>query len=152
MKILKYIFWVIILGVVVGTYYYILTSPISKNKSHLFNKIHSGTYIVFYNIDNAVNLYVNDSLAFESGVIYGNPNLDLEFGLLRFLKKGKNLIKIELLNGDCDNCEPTPWEIRYELIQNEEVLEFVYESSQGQGEEGGLKFEKNHEVFYTPQE
>ena len=152
MRFYKYIIWAIVIGTIVGVYYHVLTEPASQKESYLLQKIHSGKYIAFYNIDNEARVLVNDSLIFDSGIINNNPVLDLEVGLLESLRKGKNLVKVELRNRDCDSCEPTPWGIRYELIEDGEVVDFVHQNSTNEDLGGGLKFEKIHEIFHTPVE
>jgi hypothetical protein len=63
------------------------------------------------------------------------------------LKEGENLVKVELRNRDCDQCPATPWAIRYELIQDYEIVDYVEESSFDERDTGGVKFEKTYEIF-----
>ena len=59
--------------------------------------------ITFSKIDNRVYTFVNDELVFDSQFIDGNPDLNLSLDLNPFLKKGTNVIKIQLENGSILN-------------------------------------------------
>jgi hypothetical protein len=59
--------------------------------------------IAFSKIDNRVYAFVNDELVFDSQFIDGNPELNLSLDLNPFLKKGTNVIKIQLENGSILN-------------------------------------------------
>jgi hypothetical protein len=147
MKVFKYLFWLLLVGGVILMYSYMLNQPIGSKEFHQFRKVSSGKYISFYNIDNEARVLVNDSIIFDSGIIDDNPHLDLNVELEPLLKEGENLVKVELRNRDCDQCPATPWAIRYELIQDYEIVDYVEESSFDERDTGGVKFEKTYEIF-----
>jgi hypothetical protein len=147
MKVFKYLFWLLLVGGVILMYSYILNQPIGSKEFHQFRKLSSGKYISFYNIDNEAKVLVNDSIIFDSGIIDDNPQLNLNVELEPLLKEGKNFVRVELRNSDCAECPTTPWGIRYELIQDYEIVDYVEESSFDVRDTGGVKFEKTYEIF-----
>jgi len=104
-------------------------------------------YIRFYKIDNKINVYVNDSLIYESKTFDGNPDLKIDVDLEDHLVKGANLVKVELYNGyeDNDYKKDRFWEIRYEMFNNEESIDYMHQfSSNGAA---GLAFDYSHQLY-----
>lgn len=80
-------------------------------------------------VDNSVNVYVEDSLIFASGTIHSSPEVDFSIDFTDFIKDGSETLKIELFNG-VEPFEPQVdplWEIRYDLLINGEIVDFVHE-------------------------
>ena len=104
--------------------------------------------ITFSKIDNRVYAFVNDELVFDSQFIDGNPELNLSLDLNPFLKKGTNVIKIQLENGSILNAfiVDTHWTIRYEIFENDESYDYGYESSKN-GQTGLIVYEKEHNIY-----
>jgi hypothetical protein len=104
--------------------------------------------IAFSKIDNRVYAFVNDELVFDSQFIDGNPELNLSLDLNPFLKKGTNVIKIQLENGSILNAfiVDTHWTIRYEIFENAESYDYGYESSKN-GKTGLIVYEKEHNIY-----
>ena len=104
--------------------------------------------ITFSKIDNRVYAFVNDELVFDSQFIDGNPELNLSLDLNPFLKKGTNVIKIQLENGSILNAfiVDTHWTIRYEIFENDESYDYAYESSKN-GQTGLIVYEKKHNIY-----
>ena len=104
--------------------------------------------ITFSKIDNRVYAFVNDELVFDSQFIDGNPELNLSLDLNPFLKKGTNVIKIQLENGSILNAfiVDTHWTIRYEIFENDESYDYGYESSKN-GQTGLIVYEKEHKIY-----
>ena len=104
--------------------------------------------ITFSKIDNRVYAFVNDELVFDSQFIDGNPELNLSLDLNPFLKKGTNVIKIQLENGSILNAfiVDTHWTIRYEIFENDESYDYAYESSKN-GQTGLIVYEKEHKIY-----
>ena len=104
--------------------------------------------IIFSKIDNRVYTFVNDELVFDSQFIDGNPDLNLSLDLNPFLKKGTNVIKIQLENGSILNAfiVDTHWTIRYEIFENAESYDYGYESSKN-GKTGLIVYEKEHNIY-----
>lgn len=122
--------------------FYFLLSP-AASVAQLAPK-HS---INFYKIDNRVKVYVGEKLAYDSGSIDGNPELNTEVVIEQYLEKGLNFIKIELYNGSemNDFIADTNWEIRYEIFNNGESIDYLHQLSK-KGTEG-LVFEYKHDIF-----
>ena len=150
-KILKYSLGILFVIGIIVIYNIILDEPTKKRTPRPVD-IGLGTYIAFYNIDNEAKVTVNDSLVFMSGMINNNPSLVLDIGLEEYLKSGNNSVRVELYNDECNNCHHNPWEVRYEFIENNEVVDYVNESSSDESTSGGLKFEKVYEITYSPEE
>lgn len=104
--------------------------------------------IIFSKIDNRVYAFVNDELIFDSQFIDGNPELNLSLDLNPFLKKGTNVIKIQLENGSILNAFiiDTHWTIRYEIFENDESYDYAYESSKN-GQTSLIVYEKEHNIY-----
>lgn len=83
----------------------------------------------FDKIDNRVEVFIGDSLIFDSGIIKSNPNLLIEYKVDdEFLKYSKNLT-VKLINGkegvrDGDDIH---WEIRYYLYKNQKIIDSHWE-------------------------
>ena len=101
--------------------------------------------ITFSKIDNRAYVFINDELIFDSQFIDGNPELNLSLNLSPFLKKGNNLLKVQLENGSNLNAfiNDTYWTIRYEIFENGESYDYAYESSKN-GKAGLIVYEKEH--------
>ena len=101
--------------------------------------------ITFSKIDNRAYVFINDELIFDSQFIDGNPELNLSLNLSPFLKKGNNLLKVQLENGSNLNAyiNDTHWTIRYEIFENGESYDYAYESNKN-GEAGLIVYEKEH--------
>lgn len=103
---------------------------------------------VFFNIDNKVFVYVNDSLAYESDLIYDNPKLNIPVELTSFLKPGSNKVQIKLWNEGCDGCHYNFWYIRYELYEADEVIDYFYDDAKRVFQEEGWKFDKTYDLYF----
>lgn len=104
---------------------------------------------VFLSIDNKVEVYVNDSLAWESELIFENPKLYIPVELTPFLNEGINVIKIRLWNEGCDGCHHNYWYIRYELYEDGDVVDYIYDDANRVFQNEGWKFEKTHEIYFV---
>jgi hypothetical protein len=104
--------------------------------------------IEFTKIDNRAYVFVNDKQVFDSELVDGNPELEMNFDFTKFLKKGKNVVKIELHNGSELNpyLDDRHWTIRYEIFENNESYDYVFEYS-SDGETSKKVFEQEHEIF-----
>lgn len=113
-----------------------LTTVINQKKSY---------EITFSKIDNRAYVFIDDELIFDSQFIDGNPELNLSLNLSPFLKKGDNLLKVQLENGSNLNAfiNDTYWTIRYEIFENGESYDYAYESSKN-GKAGLIVYEKEH--------
>ena len=104
--------------------------------------------ITFSKIDNRAYVFINNELVFDSQFIDGNPELNLSLNLSPFLKKGDNLLKVQLENGSNLNAfvNDTHWTIRYEIFENGESYDYAYESSKNGGA-GLIVYEKEHNIY-----
>ncbi len=103
--------------------------------------------ISFYKIDNRVKVFLAEELVYDSDLIDGNPELNIDVNIEKYLKKGLNSIKVELYNGSDMNdfIADTNWEIRYEIFNNGESIDYLHQLSK-KGTEG-LVFEYKHDIF-----
>ena len=116
-----------------------LLSPIKQTQNY---------YITFSKIDNRAYAFINDELIFDSQFIDGNPELNLSLDLSPFLKRGNNLLKVQLENGSKLNTfiNDTHWTIRYEIFENGNSYDYAYESSKN-GQAGLIVYEKEHNIY-----
>lgn len=103
--------------------------------------------ILFTKIDNKALVYVNGKLVYDSGPIDGNPELNEKFDLSKYLQAGDNEIKVQLYNGSelSEYRNDNFWEIRYEIFESGESIDFGYETSKSGSE--GLVYEMVHSVY-----
>lgn len=104
-------------------------------------------FIKFSKIDNQAKVYVDDSLVITTKLYDENPDLDVRYDLNKFLKKGKNNVRVELLNGSGDWFFEfdSDWEIFYEIFKNNDPIDFMSEDSSEGGL--GLVFSFTHEIY-----
>ena len=118
----------------------LLTIPFLQDKGNKY-------YIVFTKIDNQAKVYVEDSLVITTKLYDENPDLNVRYDLNKFLKKGKNTVRVELLNGSGDWFFEfdSDWEIFYEIFKNNDPIDFMSEDSSEGGL--GLVFSFTHEIY-----
>jgi len=98
-----------------------LETPSESNKI-----IESEHMFVFTKIDNKVDVFINDSLIFSSGLILNSPELEVRVDLTPFIEDGSERLKLQLYNGQepyTDQLDPS-WELRYDLILNGQIADF----------------------------
>ncbi len=86
--------------------------------------------LTFSKVDNRVNVFVGDSLIFDSQNIDQSPELEFTVSLSDYLSTANKNIKVILYNGHPPyTAEVDPlWEVRFELFRNQEELDFFHES------------------------
>jgi hypothetical protein len=97
-------------------------------------------------VDNKVEVLVNDSLVYSTGVMEGNKELGLKVKLNPWLAPGENQIKVRLYNGSDVLIEQRDkhWEVRYELYRDDEPIDYIWEK--GDDFKIGLTFEKSYQI------
>jgi len=99
--------------------------------------------VVFRKIDNRVLLHVDDSLIYDSGTVGGNPDLEIEIFLTKYVEMGKNEILIHGYNGvEPYNQADSHWELVYDIYINDQIVDFVREAND-KGDVGKV-FEEVH--------
>ena len=96
-------------------------------------------------LDNSLKLWVDDSLVYESKAMSGNLKEDLLVDFSPYIKTRTETVRLELFNGyePYDQMDKH-WEIRYDLIIQKELADFVHESSRN-GELGKV-FEMSYKI------
>lgn len=104
-------------------------------------------YIKFSRIDNQAKVYLEDSLIITTKLYEGNPDLNVEFDLNDYLKKGINNVKVELINGSGDGIigYDTYWQIYYEIFENNIPIDYM--SDKSNNGTTGLVFSMTHEII-----
>jgi len=119
-----------------------LTSFIIPLKSEVDHRDYT---VVFEKIDNRVELYVNDSLVFDSKSIDGNPELGKTMSVFlgHYLTPNDDLIKVKLYNGfePYQTQDDAHWEIRYMVLEGEEEYDYFWDF--GDNNQIGLVLEEN---------
>lgn len=101
-----------------------------------------GYWIKFYKIDNQVKVLVNGQQIFDSGKNEDKTTEEISVGLTKYIKSGKNQVRIELYN------DPPyegfmgfdkHWEVFYELFKRDIPIDYIHES----GDDG-----KQGQVWY----
>lgn len=104
----------------------------------------TGYFLAISKVDNAVKVFVNDSLIFDSGTIHESPEVDFELNLTPLIVDGSETVKIELWNGVepyHEQADPL-WELRYDLIKDGEIIDFIHEF--GDDNAIGLVYENSY--------
>ncbi|WP_420317638.1 hypothetical protein [Ekhidna sp.] len=93
------------------------------------NNSSPGYMIAITEVDNSVSVFVEDSLIFTSGTIHSSPKVDFKVDLTQFVVNGNETVRVELYNGiEPYNPQHDPkWEVRYDLIIDGEIVDFVHE-------------------------
>lgn len=123
-------------------------SPQKENESAATEAPEKGYVLVFNKIDNQARVYVNGKQIFDSGPVDGNPDLQENVELGNYLQPGDNEVRVELYNGGTEMTQyrsDTNWEVRYEIFESGESVDFGYESSKTGSE--GLVYEMVHSVY-----
>lgn len=104
-------------------------------------------YIKFSKIDNQAKVYLEDSLIITTNLYEGNPDLNIQFDLNTYLKKGNNNIRVELINGSGDGIigYDTYWHIYYEIFENKIPIDYM--SDKSNNGTTGLVFSMTHEIM-----
>lgn len=82
-------------------------------------------------IDNRIDVFVQDSLVYSSGTIHLNPEVNFIVDLSSYIKKGNEILRIEIYNGSepyKEQLDPH-WEVMFDLIKNDEIIDYIYEFS-----------------------
>ncbi len=100
--------------------------------------------LTFEKIDNRVEVLVEDSLIYNSGLIEGNPELTFKVDVTKHLVKGLNKLTIRVFNGSeyLPDQDDSHWEIRYEINQNGKLFDYIWDD--GDEKVIGKVFEMTH--------
>lgn len=103
------------------------TEDVAQQKSSIASN--SELVLVFRKIDNRARVFVDDEEIYDSGTIPGNPELDVEIDLTKYLDGGAELLRVDLYNG----IEPytqvdSNWLIVFDIFHNGEVIDFARDS------------------------
>ncbi|WP_421872928.1 hypothetical protein [Marinoscillum sp.] len=101
--------------------------------------------IAFYRIDNQVDIIVNDSLVYTTGVIDHNPDFKGEFTYYigNHLTDQEDQVTVRLYNGRPPyDIKDKHWEIEYVLKKNGKEFDYMWD--EGDNNEVGLVFEEKY--------
>lgn len=104
-------------------------------------------WIRFNKINSRIIVFVNGNEVFDSGV---NREIlhTVSVGLSKYVRSGKNVIKLDLLNGppyDDNLGYDTYWEINYELYNQKEPIDYIHEKNE-KGRNGHV-WTHSHEIY-----
>jgi hypothetical protein len=109
----------------------------------------SENYLIFGQIDNKAQVFVNEKKIFESEFIEGGGYLYIDVPLDEHMVKGKNLVTVVLINGTCEDCLQNPWGIEYEIYEEDDLTSTISESSMGEGgNSSGEVWSETHEFYF----
>lgn len=105
----------------------------------------NGSYrIVFEKIDNRVEVFIGDSLIYNSGIVRQNPKMELWVNIDDSLLEYSNQLTIKLING----AEGTPdgvdihWEIKFYIYKGDELIEWDWNDADDG--KAGVVFEETY--------
>lgn len=97
-----------------------------KEQAEAVKGLNNGLF--FRRIDNIVRVFVNDKMVFESEDFGGRENVKITFDLDPFISSDNDVLRLELHNGECGDCD-TNWQILlYELFKNGEMVDYYHEN------------------------
>ena len=72
---------------------------------------------------------MKDSLIYTSGIIHKSPEVDFQVDFSQYITDESETLKIVLFNGlePYDEQIDAQWKISYDLILNDEIVDFVHE-------------------------
>lgn len=100
----------------------------------LLSDTSSETYytLEFEKIDNRVEVYIGDSLIYNSGIVRQNPDMLIKINIESTRLKDENRkLTVKLINGldGARNGDDIHWEIKYFLLKGDEVLDFIWDDA-----------------------
>ncbi|SNS59215.1 hypothetical protein SAMN05421640_0792 [Ekhidna lutea] len=102
--------------------------------------------VIFDRIDNSVEILVNDSIVYQSGIIDNNPFLGdtYKIPLSIYLTEKKDEVIIRLYNGHPPYTEQsdTHWEIKYVIMNGDEQIDYFWDYADDN--QVGLVFEEKY--------
>ena len=107
--------------------------------------------IHFTKIDNQLvltHLGQQKEVVFDSGVIHYNPDLNIRINITPFVQQNNGHFLVEGFNAPWTN--GSPWEFRYQLLRNGEVMETVHKVSTCRNCPGAKVLEQEHVLSAAP--
>ncbi|MEP5614123.1 MAG: hypothetical protein ABJP45_17860 [Cyclobacteriaceae bacterium] len=88
-------------------------------------------YLEFEKIDNRVEVFLGDSLIYNSGIIRKNPKLEIQVFIDDALLEDSNELTVKLINGldGANHGDDIHWEIKYYLFKGDEVIDWVWDDA-----------------------
>lgn len=91
--------------------------------------------IIFFEIDDRAEVYVDGKKVYSKATSYGKLGEEVEFDLNPFLVEGKDqIVAVKLINYKCSWCKENDWKIGFEIYQNDESVDYIYEEGMDKGE------------------
>ncbi|WP_424962270.1 hypothetical protein [Ekhidna sp.] len=83
--------------------------------------------VVLRQIDNRAIVHVDDSVIYDSKTVAGDFNIEVD--ITKYVEEGAIELRVDLYNGkEPYNQLDTHWDIVYDIMRNDELVEFVRES------------------------
>jgi len=122
------------------------TSEVNNDTSLIKDYPDEGYLFSITSIDNRVNILVDDSLVFDSETIGGGQKVNFEVPITAFLKRGDEVVKIQLYNGipPYNPQFDQEWKIAYDFVIDGEIVDFAHES--GSDGKVGVVFENTYKI------
>ncbi|MEO9967481.1 MAG: hypothetical protein ABJF11_16910 [Reichenbachiella sp.] len=104
--------------------------------------------LLFLEIDDWVEVYVNGEMVFKQAASGGDLNEEIEFDLNPFIEgKIDPIVEIKLVNAQCHTCESgNGWKIEFEVFQEDESVDYIIEEGDSIG--GSVVFTIQYEWGY----
>ncbi|MEQ8627622.1 hypothetical protein [Ekhidna sp.] len=130
---MKYIFHsIIILFISIGC-----TAPNNDSKEEANDKAENAAVedanqpdqykVVLRQIDNRAIVHIDDSVIYDSKTVAGDFNIEIDIS--KYVEEGAIELRVDLYNGkEPYNQLDTHWDIVYDIMRNDELVEFVRES------------------------
>lgn len=83
--------------------------------------------VVLRQIDNRAIVHIDDSVVYDSKTVAGD--FEIEVDITRYVEEGAIELRVDLYNGkEPYNQLDAHWDIVYDIMKNDELVEFVRES------------------------
>lgn len=103
--------------------------------------------IVFHEIDNEAQVYVNDQLVWSTDELLRADMDKVVVDLKANLRRGNNTINIKLLDHPGSSCLNNEWKVNYDLYSAGEIFDYWSQDSKYEMDcTEGVKVDKTHDL------
>ena len=103
--------------------------------------------IVFHEIDNEAQVYVNDQLVWQTDELLKADMKKVVVDLQPSLRRGPNTINIKLLDHPGSSCLNNEWKVNYDLYSQGEIFDYWSQDSKYEMDcTEGVKVDKTHDL------
>ncbi|UXX77804.1 hypothetical protein N7E81_10520 [Reichenbachiella carrageenanivorans] len=105
--------------------------------------------LLFFDLDDWVEIYVDGKKVGRKAAHYGQLHEEFEFDLNPYLIEGKDqIVEVKLFNSYCPSCDGNEWRLGFEVFQDGESVDYVYEEGNEKADRPKMTFSIKYEWGY----